>query len=344
MALSIRKLRQSSGQSTRELDRAAVHDASRHSYKILVAIIIVGYLVLATALYHIRGARIITPDRWALFLFLGAVLLGQGVRFLRDWVPFILLLFGYEYMRGIAGDIAVSGGFTAEDHGRILVEPLIEADKILAFGHVPTIWLQQHLYEPGDAHWYDVIAALVYLMHFVLPLVFAFALWVRRKDQFWQFSVALLFMTYSAFAFFLLVPAAPPWLASDWGYLDGLVRPSSQAFRALMPNRYDNLNTFTIWTHHSPNPVAAMPSLHAAFPWLVTLFAVRYFGRAAWLMLLYNAAVWFSIVYLSQHWVIDVIAGILWAWVSYLVVVRVWPRITTRLASRGMPTAAESAP
>jgi len=37
---------------------------------------------------------------------------------------------------------------------------------------------------------------------------------------------------------------------------------------------------------------------------------VRFFDRRGWLMLIYNAAVWFSVVYLSQHWVVDVIAGI----------------------------------
>ena len=77
---------------------------------------------------------------------------------------------------------------------------------------------------------------------------------------------------------------------------------------------------FTVWTHASPNPVAAFPSLHAAYPWLVMLFAVRIFGRKGLVMLLYNALVWFAIVYLAQHWVIDAFAGIAWATVSFFLV------------------------
>jgi hypothetical protein len=286
-------------------------------------------MVLAAGLYYFRGFSFITPDRWAFFLFLGAALVGQGIAFLRDWVPFVLLLFGYEFMRGVAGDVVTADGYTAEAHGRILVQPLIDAERFL-FGGIPTIWLQERLYEPGRAHWYDVLAGLVYLLHFVFPLVFAFLLWLRWKDRFWRFSLAMLLMTYLAFFWFLLLPSAPPWLAERWGYVEGIARPSGQAYRVLLPNRYDNLDTFTIWTHHSPNPVAALPSLHAAFPWLVLLFAVRFYGRRGWIFLLYNAAVWFSVVYLAQHWVIDILAGIAWATLSFYASEALWRRVSAR--------------
>jgi membrane-associated phospholipid phosphatase len=64
------------------------------------------------------------------------------------------------------------------------------------------------------------------------------------------------------------------------------------------------------------------------------LFAVRFYGRAGWLMMIYNAMLWFTVVYLGQHWVIDIIAGIVWATVSYLIIVRVWPAIERRWVAR----------
>jgi membrane-associated phospholipid phosphatase len=51
-------------------------------------------------------------------------------------------------------------------------------------------------------------------------------------------------------------------------------------------------------------------------------------------MLIYNAAVWFSIIYLGQHWVVDIIAGMAWATLSYLLVVRIWPRLAATWLSR----------
>jgi membrane-associated phospholipid phosphatase len=300
------------------------------TYGPLIAIFVAIYFLIAASMYFIRGGNVISPDKWLLALFVGAVLLGRGVRFLRDWIPFLLLLFGYEFMRGIAGNVATSDGLTAENHGRVQVDWLIEWDRWLFGGTDPTIWVQQKLYTPGQSHWYDALAAIAYLLHFVYPLVFAFALWLRRRDRFWEFSLALLVMSYSAFIFFLLLPTAPPWLAADWGMLEGFQRPSQEGFQVLLPGRYDNLDTFTLWTHHSPNPVAAVPSLHAAFPWLVLLFAVRYFGRIGWLMLIYNAAVWFAIVYMGQHWVIDIVAGIIWATLWYYFIVRAWPYLVRR--------------
>ena len=46
---------------------------------------------------------------------------------------------------------------------------------------------------------------------------------------------------------------------------------------------------------------SAIPSLHAAYPCPAFLVAWHYFGRAGWLMLVYSAVVWFSIVYLGEH-------------------------------------------
>jgi membrane-associated phospholipid phosphatase len=304
------------------------------TYGPLIAIFVAIYFLIAASMYFIRGGNVISPDKWLLALFVGAVLLGRGLRFLRDWIPFLLLLFGYEFMRGIAGNVATNDGLSAEDHGRVQLGWLIDIDRTLLFGHDAGPWLQSKLYTPGTSHWYDAVAAIAYLMHFVTPLIFAFALWLRRREDFLEFTLALLVMSYSAFAFFLLLPSAPPWMASDWGKLEGLQRPSREAFQALLPGRYDNLDTFSLWTHHSPNPVAAFPSLHAAFPFLVLLFALRFYGRIGWIMLIYNAAVWFAVIYLGLHWVVDLVAGVIWASLSYLLIIRLWPKVERRRLRR----------
>lgn len=299
------------------------------SYGFLVLAIFVVYMGLATALYYFRGVSFITPDRWAVALFIGAVLLGQGVAFVRDWVPFVFLVFGYEYMRGLAGNMVEGANINNHAlHQNIVVTPFINADRALFGGTDPTLWIQQKLYTPGHVHWYDVVAGLWYLLHFVLPCVFAFALWIRHKDRFWQFTVAFLFMTYVAFAFFLFVPSAPPWLASNWGYLHGVQFPFNQTWSHLMPyGSHGDFQAIDLWTKHAGNDVAAFPSLHAAFPWLVTLYAVKYYGKWGLIFFFYNPILWFSVVYSGNHWVIDVIAGIAWATLSFVVIEWAWPRI-----------------
>jgi membrane-associated phospholipid phosphatase len=279
----------------------------------VIVTLFITYVVAGTVLSYIRGGSFLTPDRIAVLLLAGAIVLGQGKAFVRDWGPFLLLLFGYELMRGIADNMTNLGAYNANDHGRILVQSLIDGDKALFFGHIPTLWLQDRLYTPGVTHWYDTGAALIYMLHFVLPLAFGFALWLKDRTMFRRFVVMLLAMSYGAFVFFLLVPAAPPWLAADWGYIDGVDRPSYQAYKAFLPHRWENYDTFRLWTRASPNPVAALPSLHAAFPWLVLLIACTTFRWWGLLLVPYNVALWFSVVYLSQHWAVDVLAGIVWA-------------------------------
>ena len=165
------------------------------SYGGIVVAIFVAYVAIAIGLTVWRGVNFIEPDRWAIFLLLGAIILGQWKAFLRDWVPFVFLLFGFEFLRGVAGHVVTADGFSREQHANIHVEALITADQALFNGEIPVNWLQDKLYVPGTVHWYDLLAVLAYGLHFGFPLVFAFMLWIGRKDRCWQFTIGLLIMS-----------------------------------------------------------------------------------------------------------------------------------------------------
>ena len=66
--------------------------------------------------------------------------------------------------------------------------------------------------------------------------------------------------------------------------------------------------------------MAAMPSLHAAYPWLFFLFACRLWGKRGALVIVYPAAVFFAVVYLGHHYVADIIGGVVYASASYVLV------------------------
>ncbi len=300
-------------------DIASNPDGDR-SYGFLALFLFVAYMSIAVILYVWRGAYF-TPDRWAILLFITAIALGQWKAFLRDWIPVVLLIFGYEFMRGIAYQ------FIQDRHSNIHLTELIAADRFMFFGHLPTLWLQQKLYVPGVIHWYDVLAMVMYIMHFVFPLIFAFILWIGSKERFWYFTITFLLMTYLGFTIYLLYPAAPPWMADQWGVIHGVQLPFDQVFHVLVPHQYNNLNMVQIWNEASGDPVAAMPSLHAAYPWLTMLFAVKFFGKKGLVFVPYNVALWFTVIYLGQHWVIDIIGGITLSTVTYVAMYFVWPRL-----------------
>jgi membrane-associated phospholipid phosphatase len=65
------------------------------------------------------------------------------------------------------------------------------------------------------------------------------------------------------------------------------------------------------------NPVAAMPSLHSAVPWLMAI-ALWKFRYVRWLALLYAASMSFAVVYLGEHYFVDALAGLISAGFAWL--------------------------
>jgi len=305
---------------------------TQRTFRILVFGLFFAYMGIAIGIYLWRGI-FFRPDQWAVLLLIGALVLGRVGPFLRDWIPFILLIFGYEVLRGIAGDLVVGGTNVREvervDMPAVHLEGLMRFDLALFAGHEPLGILQDWFYVAGNVRWYDYFALIVYSMHFVLPCVFAFVLWLTHKERFWLFTLTFCFMTYAAFAFFLLYPAAPPWLAQMWGLIDGLYFPQDQVAAAINLSGAGDGDALTIWAEASPHPVAAMPSLHASFPWLVMLFTIRYFRWWGLFFLPYNLVLWFAVMYTANHWVVDILAGAAWATVSFAVVDVAWNMITS---------------
>jgi membrane-associated phospholipid phosphatase len=247
----------------------------------------------------------LTPDVMLLVLFIAAVALGQALLFLRDWLPFIGILLVYESLHGFADNLGQIA-HTAD---------IIAVEKLFFAGTVPTLWLQHHLWS-GQVQWYDIAATTLYFMHFVLPLACAFWLWTQRKAEYWQFVSSLVVLCFAGFVTYILFPATPPWLAAKEGYLPPVVKIIDQVLN-LFPT---HMTISTLYHHLNPNPVAAMPSLHAAFPWLVFLMLWQVKKTRALWFLPYCLALWFSVVYLGEHYVIDAVAGIAYATLVFAVV------------------------
>lgn len=247
----------------------------------------------------------LTPDRIFVILLFGAIIIGRGKTFLRDWVPFVALLIGYEMVRGFAD----TAGF------RVHVAELVDTERAI-FGFIPTVELQQRFFDPTRIRIWDFLAVVIDFLHFILPLAVAFYLWLKNKKAYWMFVIALLTLSFVGFITYLLYPAAPPWYASQkadlipvYKVVDFVVDQVGWGWD--FSRIYNNLN---------PNQVAAMPSLHSAYPWLAFLALRAFNKKVGYFFLPYPFLVWISVVYLGEHYVIDVLAGILYATLVYLVV------------------------
>lgn len=244
----------------------------------------------------------ITPDRYVLFLFFGILLIHRSRKFILDWLPFIFLLISYDFLRGFADNL----------DPYVHYQEMIFIDKWL-FGQIPTIILQDSFFQVGKINWYDYLSTMFYFLHFALPLAFAFILWLKNRYYFKKFTLCLLILSYAAFFTYIVFPAAPPWLASEKGIYPGVTKILDITLKSF-PQR---LNLPTIYQTFDPNTVAAIPSLHAAYPLLVLLFGYRYFGKAALTFIPYVLGLWVSIVYLGEHYVTDIISGVIYTILTF---------------------------
>jgi membrane-associated phospholipid phosphatase len=244
-----------------------------------------------------RGISI-EPQWVVLSLLLVAVALGRGRVFLTDWLPFLVLFFGYEVMRGFAG----KAGFPVHDVSGL--------ERALFGGTLPTLTLQHWFYDPGRVAPWDVAGMVLYFLHFPLPIVVGFIFWVNDRAHYWRFVSALLLMSFVAFVTYLFFPTAPPWIANaEHGH--GVVKVIDATVNKLWgPNNYF---VSPIYSRLNPNRYAAFPSLHAAFPTLSAIYAWRKYRKVALVLIPYTACVWLAVVYLGEHYFVDVLAGVAYA-------------------------------
>jgi len=194
-------------------------------------------------------------------------------------------------MRGIVYNIA----------GVVHSGELINAERCL-FGTIPTEVLQQFYRTPI----LDWMGAFFYSLHFIVPFIFGFVLWNRSPENYRNYTAALLITSYSALITFLAYPTAPPWFGINAErilfQMDGVIGAPLYA---------------TIYAFIEPNPFAAIPSLHAAYAWIVSLYAIKIKRIKALPILIFPIGVLFSAVYLGEHYFIDLLAGVAYSTVAY---------------------------
>src|SRR3954453_10699082 len=277
----------------------------------------------------------VARDQLFLWLALGMAAVSVGAwrswgGMVLEWLPLFALLVLYDFLRGAV----------AVDPQQAHVAPQIAVDKALGGGEVPTTWLQQHLYSAAHPRWYDFAVWAVYMTHFFAVWVVAAVLWRIDRTRFRRYALLTITLTLAAFLTYWLYPAQPPWLAD------------ADTTR-IVPAVWDLLGVQTMQSTYENrslvNTVAAMPSLHAAYPFMLLLFfwpagrAVR-IGLAA-----YALAMAFALVYGGEHYVADILAGWAMAGAAYTLIrfartPRWLSRASARPAGLSLPLRAAPAP
>ncbi len=188
---------------------------------------------------------------------------------------------------------------------RTRVDYPIAIDRLLGRGQLPTARLQRALGAPGHLRPHDLALSLVHWSWFSVPHGALTFILVRHPQRF-PHSACLMAATFDlGCVVYWAVPTAPPWYAAQIGRIAPLRRIMVEAgrrfWRGLWRPLYDSLEG---------NPFAAMPSLHfgtsvmtARILWEVG----RVPGAIGWA---YAVTLGFGLVYLGEHYVADLIAGL----------------------------------
>ncbi len=238
-----------------------------------------------------------------------------------DGLPVLVIAAGYDLVRSRAVDLIP----------RAVTDPQLKVDEFLFGGVVPTIRLQEALVDRGTPHWWDYPVWVMYLSHFVVTPAIAVWLYVRHRDWFRRYAILILGVCLAGFATYFILPAVPPWLASREGALGQTTRVVHAVWESL---GIESAAKVFNGDAKVANPVAALPSLHAAWPFMTLLFLWRRVGRWRWLIVAYNAAMVFVLVYGAEHYFSDVLMGWVYAIVIFLVVNRLLADRASRAAAR----------
>ena len=246
---------------------------------------------------------------------------GDVKQALRDWVALVAIYIAYDYSRGMADQL-----------GRPVSYVLPAIDRFIFLGRDPNVSMQWHFMKP-DVRWWDVLGSVVYMTHFVLPVVPLALLRVRSRTEWQQYLRRFALTLYVSVAIFVVFPTAPPWMAARDGHIDSIVRGTGRGWWEL------HLKTISKTIDRGAavmNPVAAFPSLHAGCALLITLWLCRNKSwRVRSVALAYPVMMILALVYFGEHYFVDAVAG--WA-----VVLFAWWIADTWEARRGLASPAFS--
>lgn len=211
---------------------------------------------------------------------------------IRDWFPFLIILLMYYSLWGDATLMMVT---TDRD------QALIALDQKL-FGFQASLVLQR-IISPGMTAW----MTFSYFFHVInIPVVACFIYIWRPRARFREMMSGLMVVSFFGLMGYLLVPAIGPMYTLRNQY----TVPLSHA--VMMFNRNVDFMDFARIRRD------VFPSLHTAISFVVWLYAYRNSKKLFWILSPMVLSLWLSTVYLRYHYLIDVVAGLILAPLSYL--------------------------
>ncbi len=209
----------------------------------------------------------------------------------------------------------------AAQAARVHVDYPIVIDRALGLGELPTLRLQRSLARvraDGTAQWRGADAALVWAhwVWFAVPHASLLYILARHPERFPRAAA----LTYAVFdvgaCFYWLLPTAPPWYVPVPAPGEDMAASSAHELdarsRRMMVEYGEHFwrdGWEPLYSVLGGNPLAAMPSLHFATSLMAAFLLTEVGPFAGALGAGYTATLGFALVYLGEHYVVDILGG-----------------------------------
>lgn len=269
-------------------------------------IISVAYLLLSYVLIGYKSEQLVLIGIFNTFYYISPA----TRKFILGFSVFIVYWIIFDYMKAFPNYL----------FNTVHIESLYQAEKNLFGIHSGgTIVTPNEYWLQHTNTFLDVLTGFFYLCWVPVPLLFAGYLFFRNREQFFYFSLTFLLTNIIGFIVYYCYPAAPPWYVQQYGFSF----QSLTAGNVAGLERFDDYFGVTIFKslyEKGSNVFAAMPSLHSSYPLLVLYYGIK--NKMGWVNIVFAfiaIGIWFAAVYTSHHYVLDVIAGIVCAFLGIVV-------------------------
>jgi membrane-associated phospholipid phosphatase len=193
---------------------------------------------------------------------------------------------------------------------RVRVGYPIAIDRVLGLGTPPTLRLQRALSAPGRVSRFERVLVWCHWVWFVVPHgSVAYVRW-RRPERFTSAAARMYAVFDLGAVFYWAIPTAPPWWAAQHGQLEDAAGTHARRMMIEYGEQFWGDRWGALYDVLGGNPLAAMPSLHFA----TSVTAAHLMsevgpvsGTIGWA---YALLLGLALVYLGEHYAIDLLGGL----------------------------------
>jgi membrane-associated phospholipid phosphatase len=193
---------------------------------------------------------------------------------------------------------------------RVRIAYPVRADRVIGLGRTPTLRLQRAFGRPGRINRLERLLVWSHWVWFTVPHGTAAYLLLRHRERFPR-GAALIYATFDIGVIgYWAVPTAPPWYAAAKGLMDDGRTPELRRMMVEYGEQFWRSRWRSLYGLLGGNPLAAMPSLHFATSVMAAHVLAETGPVAAAVGWAYAATLGTALVYLGEHYVVDLAAGL----------------------------------